>query len=192
MLIEEKFTVKAPIQKVWDFLIDPQNLGLCVPGCEKMEVIDEKTYLCVVGAKVGPISAKFEFTTVLTEVDPPRHLKSVGRGKELDKKGTFRQESVVDLKEISPEEVEVSYRVDVTIVGKLATFGDRVMRAKAKEIGEEFAQSFNKRLSGEKVDVPAKLEVNILKILAAFLATFWEWIKGLGKRLISLLRGRAS
>ena len=35
------------------------------------------------------------------------------------------------------------------------------MRAKAKEIEEEVLQSLNKKISGEKVEVPIKLKVSI-------------------------------
>ena len=79
MLIEGKFTLRAPIQEVWDFLLAPGTLASCIPGAEKMEAIDEKTYESVVKQEVGPISVRFKFTTTLTEINPPTHLKAVGR-----------------------------------------------------------------------------------------------------------------
>jgi hypothetical protein len=146
MLIEGKFTLKAPIQEVWDFLLKPETLASCIPGAEKMEAIDDKTYESVVKQKVGPISVKFKFTTTITEVDPPRHLKAVGRGAEIAKAGTFSQETTVDLTEISKDEVEVSYSSNVSLVGRLATFGERIMRAKAKSVGEEFTRNLQEKL----------------------------------------------
>lgn len=151
MVVEEKFTVKAPIQKVWDSLTDAQMMASCVPGCEKVEVVDERTYVAVVEAKVGAISARFKFTTTVVEWDPPTHLKALGSGQDLKGGGTFSQESIVDLKDLSDGEVEVSYRSSVSVVGRLATFGDRIMRAKAKELGDEFAQSLNRKIVADKV-----------------------------------------
>ena len=147
MLIEGKFTLKAPIEEVWDFLLKPETLGGCLPGCEKMEAIDERTYESVVKQKVGPISVRFKFTTTLTEIDPPTHLKAVGRGADISKAGNFSQETVVNLNKVSEDEVEVSYRTEVSIVGRLATFGERVMRAKAKEVGEEFTRRLQEKLT---------------------------------------------
>ncbi|RLA95523.1 MAG: carbon monoxide dehydrogenase, partial [Deltaproteobacteria bacterium] len=66
MILEGKFTLKAPIQKVWDSLLEPETLLACVPGAEKIEKLDERTYDCVIKQKVGPISVKFKFKTVLT------------------------------------------------------------------------------------------------------------------------------
>ncbi len=150
MLIDEKFTVKAPLQKVWDFLLDPEKIGSCVPGCEKIEITEKNTYLSIVKVKVGPISAKFKFTTTLTDIQPPRHVKAVGGGADIDKKGIFNQESTLDLKEVSPGEIEVSYRSEVKVGGMLATFGDLIMRAKSKELGEKFAQSVKQKVEGKE------------------------------------------
>lgn len=52
----------------------------------------------------------------------------------------------MDLKEVSPGEVEVKYKSDVRIVGKLAMFGDRVTRSKAKQVGEEFTKNLQEKL----------------------------------------------
>ena len=146
MIIEGKFTLKASIRKVWDSLLKPETLASCIPGAEEIELIDERTYNSVVKQKVGPISVKFKFTTILTEIDPPTHLKAVGKGADISKAGTFTQESTVDLKEIPGGEVEVSYRSNVNIVGRLATFGDRIMRAKAKSLEEQFTKALRERL----------------------------------------------
>lgn len=146
MLIEGKFTLQAPIQEVWGFLLDPETLLSCIPGAEKMEAIDDKTYESVVKQKVGPISVRFKFTTTLTEIDPPRHLVAVGRGEDIGKAGTFTQKTTVDLTEISKDSVEVSYGSNVSLVGRLATFGERIMRAKVKEVGEEVTKNFQERL----------------------------------------------
>jgi carbon monoxide dehydrogenase subunit G len=146
MLMEGKFTLKAPIQKIWDTLLEPETLLSCIPGAEKIERLDEKTYDCIVKQKVGPISVKFKFKSIITKMDSPTHIEIEGEGEDIAKAGHFVQKSSVDLREISPSEVEVSYRSDVNIVGKLAMFGDRIMRAKAKKVEEEFTLALQERL----------------------------------------------
>ena len=144
--MEGKFTLKAPIQKLWDTLLDPKTLLSCIPGAEKIERIDEKTFDCVVKQKVGPISVKFKFKSILSKVEPPKHIEVDGEGEDIGRAGHFVQKSIVDLREIPGGEVEVSYRTDATIVGKLAMFGDRIMRAKAKKVEEEFTKALQERL----------------------------------------------
>jgi len=149
MVIEGKFTLQAPIQQVWDFLLDPKTLMACIPGAEKMEAINDKTYESVVKQKVGPISVALRFTTTLATMDPPRYLEAVGGGEEVHKAGTFTQKTIVSLTEISKDSVEIAYNSNVSLVGRLATFGDRIMRAKAKEMGEEVTKNLSERLKSQ-------------------------------------------
>lgn len=176
MLIEGKFILKIPIQKAWDYFFDLEGMASCIPGCEKIEAINENTYQCIVGAQVGPISAKFKATVRLIEVNPPRYLKAIGEGEELNKAGTFKQETVVELNEISEGEVEISYRSNISIVGRLSTFGDRVLIAKGKQVGDEFTQALTRRISGEKATA-SKIKMSIWELLAIFLASSWTKIK---------------
>lgn len=149
MKIEGSFTMKASIQRVWDFLLAPGTLASCIPGAEKMEPVDDKTWEGVVKQKVGPIGIKLGFTQSLTEVDPPKHIKAVGRGSAAGGAGTFTQETIVDLKEIAGGEVEVAYSSNVSLVGRLATFGERIMRAKVDKVGNEFIQNLQNKLKSE-------------------------------------------
>jgi carbon monoxide dehydrogenase subunit G len=149
MKIEGKFTMKAPIQQVWDFLLAPGTLASCIPGAEKMEAVDDKTWEGIVKQKVGPITIKLNFTQTLTELDPPRHVKAVGRGAAVGGAGTFSQETIVDMKEIAGGEVEIAYSSNVSMVGRLATFGERIMRAKVNKTGEDFIHNLQNALEKE-------------------------------------------
>ena len=146
MILEGKIKLKAPIQKLWDTLLQPETLKACLPGAEKIELIDERTYDCMVKQKVGPISVRFKFKSILTKIESPTHIEMGGDGLDLGKAGRFTQKTSIDLKETPGGEVEVSYRCDASIVGKLAMFGDRVLRAKAKKIEAEFTQALKEKL----------------------------------------------
>jgi carbon monoxide dehydrogenase subunit G len=146
MILEGRFKLKAPIQKLWDTLLKPETLKACLPGAEKIELIDERTYDCVVKQKVGPISVRFKFRSILTRIESPTHIEMGGDGLDLGKAGRFTQKTSIDLKETGAGEVEVSYRCNASIVGKLAMFGDRVLRAKAKKIEAEFTQALREKL----------------------------------------------
>jgi len=146
MILEGKFNLKAPIQKLWDTLLEPETLRACLPGAEKIERLDEKTYDCVVKQKVGPISVRFKFKNILTKIEAPTHLEMEGQGEDIGKAGRFVQKTSIDLKETEGGDVEISYRTDANIVGKLAMFGDRIMKAKAKQVEGEFTTALQERL----------------------------------------------
>ena len=149
MLLEGNFALKSPIEELWGFLLKPETLGSCIPGCEKMEKIDDNTFESIVAAKMGFIVVRLKFTTTLTDLEPPHRIKAVAKGEDLGKHGQFTQNTVVDLKELPEGQVEVSYKSNVSIVGPLATFGDRVMRIKAKQIEKEFTENLKKTLSDQ-------------------------------------------
>jgi len=146
MIIEGSFTVDAPIDKLFDFMLKPESIMTCIPGTESVKIIDENSYECIVKQKVGIITAKLKFVNRMTKVEKPTHIEIEGEGEDVTKLGHFKNKTFVDLKEVSPGKVEVAYKSDVGIVGKLAMFGDRIMRAKAKDVEKEFTKNLQAKL----------------------------------------------
>jgi carbon monoxide dehydrogenase subunit G len=150
MLIEEVFVVKAPIQKVWDFLIDIKSLSSLFPQYIKdIQIIDEKNFVGTVKVKVAFLSATFKGSMTITDIDPPRRLESICKGKAPLVGSTVSQKNYLYLKEISDNETEVRYRSEINVVGRLSTLGERAIRGKAKEIGKEFVLAIKNRLEDE-------------------------------------------
>ncbi len=146
MLIEERFTVKSPVDKLWDSLLDPAIIGPCIPGCEKVDPINDQAYDSIIKAKVGFITVRFKVRTVIEEMILHQLIRTVGEGSEMRNLGFFRQKTRINFNALSEDETELSYQSEISIVGKLATFGDRILRAKAREVGKEFADAVKKRL----------------------------------------------
>jgi carbon monoxide dehydrogenase subunit G len=152
MIIEGKFTLKAPIQLLWDTLLDPETLRACIPGAEKIDRLDEKTYDCIIKQKVGPISVRFKFINTLTKVESPHHVEMKGEGEDIGKAGRFTQKTTIDFMDKQGGEVEISYRCSANIVGKLAMFGDRILKAKAKKLEAEFTANLKEKLKSAATD----------------------------------------
>ncbi|MDI7260376.1 MAG: SRPBCC domain-containing protein [Thermodesulfobacteriota bacterium] len=146
MLIEEKFIVKVPREKVWAFLMNPDASGPCVPGCEKIEVIDDKTYMVTVRVKIAFISLAFNMKVQITEMNPPSHLETIATGEESSMTSNIKARNVVDLNSLSESETEVFCRSEVSLFGKLGTMGQGVVKGKAKQLGKEFAEAVKSRL----------------------------------------------
>jgi uncharacterized protein len=153
MLIKETFRINAPIMKLYRFFLDAQTVGACIPGCEQVEIISENEYDSIIKTKVGIISANFKVRTLIAETVPYTLIRTVGHGKETRNLGQFRQKTEIALKELAPNETEVFYEADVTIVGKLATFGDRILKSKAKTLGAEFVDAVTAKLNSEDPSV---------------------------------------
>ena len=146
MLLEGKFLLKAPIQKLFDSILEAETLRACVPGAEQIDRIDEKTYNCIVKQKVGPIKVRFKFKIFLTKLDPPYHIEMKGEGEDIGKAGRFTKKTTIDFKEVNNGEVQISYTCDANIIGKLAMFGNRIIQAKAKQVEKEFTTNLKEKL----------------------------------------------
>ena len=54
MKFEQTCTIAAGPLKVWNFLIDMENVSRCLPGVESMTPLDEDTYEGTFKIRVGP------------------------------------------------------------------------------------------------------------------------------------------
>ena len=146
MRIEKTVTVKAPIQRAWDVLLDPTAIAACVPGVERIEPVDPTHFVVTVNVKVGIVRARFRINVAVTETRPPRYLRSEARGEEAGLGSSLRQTTELELKELGPDEAELRVATDVEVFGVLGTFGGSVIKTKADRIWEEFAANLKTRI----------------------------------------------
>ena len=68
------YTFNAPVERVWDLLMDPNAISSCIPGCDRFELIGEDRYnvtLTVAMAAItgtylaGVLIAQTEFKTTI-------------------------------------------------------------------------------------------------------------------------------
>jgi hypothetical protein len=146
MVVTGQIRVQAPLQRVWDMLLEPETLQACVPGIEKIERLDEKHYAIVIMQKIGPLPLRFKIKATLTKVEAPTHLEIEGQRADIEKADQAVHKVRIDLRETTGGVVEISYSADATIAGKLAMFGERIMQVKAKKVEAEFAEALQARL----------------------------------------------
>jgi carbon monoxide dehydrogenase subunit G len=129
--------IRAPRDKVWAFVIDPQQVGSCGPGVESIEVVDATHFRARAKVGVGFISAKFVVDLEMAETDPPNKavIKAHGQapGSAVDATATMALSD-------GPEgTTTMDWSADVTISGTLASVGARLIDGTAnKMIGQTF------------------------------------------------------
>lgn len=129
----------------WSSLTDPQVLKTCIPGCESMDKIAENEYHLTMGAKVGPVSAKFKGKITLTDVDPPNAYTLIFEGQGGVAGFAKGQASVRLLPE--GDGTRLQYSAKAAVGGKLAQVGSRLIDGVAKKIADSFFTEFNKHVS---------------------------------------------
>jgi carbon monoxide dehydrogenase subunit G len=132
-------------QKTWDAICDPAVLQICIPGCESMTKVSDSEFELMMGAKVGPVSAKFKSRITLTNVDAPNAYTLIFEG-QGGIAGFAKGQAEVKL---VPEgdATRLEYSAKATIGGKLAQVGSRLVDGVAKKLAEQFFTAFNKHLT---------------------------------------------
>ena len=129
--------IAAPRDKVWSFLMDPNQVGSCGPGVESIEVVDADHFKAKAKVGVGFISARFAVDMTVAERDEPELaiLKAHGQapGSAVDATASMRLTGAPE----GPTSMEWS--ADVHIAGTLASVGARMIEGTAhKMIGHTF------------------------------------------------------
>jgi uncharacterized protein len=129
--------IAAPRERVWAFLMDPEQVGPCGPGVESVEVVDDDHFKAKAKVGIGFISAKFAIEMTVAERTEPdlAVLKAHGQapGSAVD--------ATANMALSGPAEgpTTMDWSADVLIAGTLASVGARLIEGTAnKMIGQTF------------------------------------------------------
>jgi carbon monoxide dehydrogenase subunit G len=146
------FQVNEPVDKVWDYLSDPNKIVTCVPGASLVDQMDDDNYKGEVTLKFGPIKAKYAGQITFQERDNDNH-KMIMVGKGLDSKGKGSADMTMhgsaDEKDGG---TEVNCNMEVSVTGMLAQFGSRLINDVTDSVFDKFVQNFKDKLAGKEVD----------------------------------------
>lgn len=139
MRLTNDFEVRAPIDRVWEHLLDVERVAPCMPGAELTEIVDDRTWKGRVKMRMGPVSLAFAGTVRMIERDDANHrvqLRAEGR----EQRG---QGSATAVATSRLEAVEGGTRVvmetDLTITGKVAQYGRGMIGDISQRLTQEFA-----------------------------------------------------
>jgi uncharacterized protein len=138
MHFEGTVEIGAPRDRVWAFVMDPNQVGRCGPGVESIEAVDDSHFKATAKVGVGFINARFVVNMEITDVTAPDNatIKAHGQapGNAVDATAQMR------LSDGDAGGTTMDWSADVTISGTLASVGARMIEGTAdKMIGQTFA-----------------------------------------------------
>ena len=146
-------TIAAPIEKVWNFLEDVNNVAACAPGFQSMETLEEERWKAVVGVGVGAVKAKFTMDITRPDKEPPGHMTMKGRGKApgsaVDLHGDMR------LTALDEGHTRMDWQASVVVSGTIASVGARLMQGVAEKLTGQFFDCLRSKLEMAEVGTSA-------------------------------------
>ena len=123
MKLAHDFQVDAPLDRVWEALIDVERVAPCLPGAEVTEAGEDGTYHGTFSVRLGPTTASYRGQLSMDEVDAAAH-RAVMRASGQDKRGQGSAKATI-VSEMRAEGgvTKVEVETDFTITGRLARFG---------------------------------------------------------------------
>ena len=137
MHFEGTVQINAPRDRVWAFVIDPNQVGQCGPGVETVDVIDDTHFKASAKVGVGFITARFVVNLEFVDLDAPNaatikaHGQAPGSAVDADAR--------MQLSDADDGGTTMDWSADVNIAGTLASVGARLIEGTAnKMIGQTF------------------------------------------------------
>ena len=147
---EKNFELSTNIDTVWDVLINPEKVVICVPGAELTETIDENHLKGKVTIKIGPVTAKFNGDVEIEKRDISDYeLAMKGMGSDISGKGGASMGMQIKLNALETG-TEVCCSMTVSITGRIAQFGARMIEAVNNKMFEQFISNFKNMMEQEK------------------------------------------
>jgi carbon monoxide dehydrogenase subunit G len=167
--VQDDRIIAATPQKVWEHLLDPEVLGLCVPGCQSLTGSVEDGFEATVVQKVGPVKATFKGTVQLSDLNAPYSLRISGKG-DGGVAGFARGGADVTL-EADGAGTKLTYAVTAQIGGKLAQLGSRIIDSFVNQMAEQFFQTFQTQVEGS-MSTEAEVPVQTIGLWQRILRVF--------------------
>jgi carbon monoxide dehydrogenase subunit G len=138
---ETKFAVNARPEELWTFIRDFESLCTCIPGVEKIDLLDDRTADLTVKEKVGIVPMILTLRARIESEDPPRRLHASARAEHLT--------MAIDVNlERTATGSELRGLFEVTGTGQLKPIVDRLFEKRATERAAQFADCLAKRFAG--------------------------------------------
>jgi carbon monoxide dehydrogenase subunit G len=137
-------TIAAPIEKVWDFLMDPHQVGPCMPGFQAVEVINPQTFKVRVGVGIAAVKATFTMDVRMVELEPP--ARATGKAHGMAPGSAVDITSAMSLSEAGAGTTTMQWSADVVVSGTLASIGARVLHSTAQKMTAQFFTCLQRKL----------------------------------------------
>jgi uncharacterized protein len=130
--------IDAPVSDVWALVDDIPTAASCIPGVTDVQMRGEREFDCVVTQRVGSVKSSFGIRAEMTDLVPNEQVTIVCEGKDKLLGSNVRANVRFRLGAVGTsaggEATAVDIAADFQVTGRIATFGQRIIAAKAEQV----------------------------------------------------------
>jgi len=191
--IERTYPMPCPVEVAWEFLQNLEAVAACMPGAKITECLDASRYKGTVTVRVGPATMSFRGEVEMKDVDAAaRTLRLLGKGTDSTGSSGASMNLTARIEAAEGGLCNLVGAAEVSMSGKAAAFGGRMMNTVADQILKQFAENFAGQVSAlqaqraapagaaaASIPPPAARELNGLALVWTIIK---DWLRGLFSR----------
>jgi carbon monoxide dehydrogenase subunit G len=150
MRLRNEFVVAAPLEQTWRTLLDVPRVASALPGATIEAGGDAGAYRGRLTVKIGPVTAHYEGTARVEEVDEDAHTASFyvqGAGGQGSAAAT-----ITNRLEQADDGTRVIVEADLRITGRAASFGRGLMEEVSARMLAEFARRLQAEMTARRTE----------------------------------------
>jgi carbon monoxide dehydrogenase subunit G len=141
--LEKTFTMPASADIAWALLQDIEGVAGCMPGARITERIDPQHYKGTVALKFGPANMSFRGQVEVLGLEPAsRTLRLAGKGTDSTGGSGASMDLTARVDAIDAVSCNLVGASEVSVSGRAAAFGGRMMESVADQLLKQFADNF--------------------------------------------------
>ena len=197
--LDKTFPMASSPETAWEFLQNVEAVAGCMPGANITERIDENRHKGTVKVKVGPATMSFRGEVEVQDVDQAkRSLRLLGKGTDSTGNSGASMNLLARIDGVDDGLCELVGSSEVSMSGRAAAFGGRMMNTVADQILLQFAENFAAQVAAlqsqsaaplsaadgtvSATDAPTASTAGELNALALAWAVIKDWLSSLFTR----------
>ena len=158
--LDKTFPIPASAATGWSLLQDIEGVANCMPGAKITERIDDRHYKGTVAVKFGPASMSFRGEVEVRDIDAATQtLRLFAKGTDTTGSSAASMDLTARVEAVDAASCNLLGTSEVSMSGKAATFGGRMMGSVADQVLKQFAANFATQVqalqSRQAADAPA-------------------------------------
>jgi uncharacterized protein len=153
--LEKTFAMPGSADTAWALLQDIDGVAACMPGSKITERIDAQHFKGTVSVKFGPASMAFRGDVEILSLDPAsKTLRLVGKGTDSTGSSGAAMDLTARVEAVDAGTCNLLGTSEVSMSGKAAAFGGRMMDSVADQVLKQFASNFAARVQALHAQSP--------------------------------------